>query len=102
MSAFVRTKSPPSLHEGWPSRTLPALGSLALLDRAGGPVGVKTIGRDHGGTRVSEPLYIEIPVVPDVIALALAQLVRDAWAAERREHDDGQGRLRVMVTGSSR
>lgn len=57
----------------------------------------KAIGRDHVA-RPDEPVHVEIPVVPDVLALALAQLVRDRWAAERRGHDEDRGRLRVVET----
>ena len=46
--------------------------------------------------RRGELLDREILVVPDVLALALAQLVRDRWAAERRGHDEDRGRLRVV------
>ena len=96
MTSTVRTKSPPG--RSW----LAGRGGAALavrpairLVRVDGDVRVKAVGRDHGARR-DEPLHIQIPVVPDVIALALAQLVRDRWAAERRGHDEDRGRLRVV------
>jgi hypothetical protein len=39
----------------------------------------------------------EIGEISDVIALALAQLVRDRWAAEMRGIDEGRGSLRVLA-----
>jgi len=40
----------------------------------------------------------EIAVIPDMIALALAQLVRDRWAAEGGELAARKGTLHVLVT----
>ncbi len=100
MTSTVRTKVPPGrswlLGRGGAVLAVLSATRLARIDGH-----VKIIGHDHVA-RHGERRCVEIPVVPDVIALALAQLVRDRWAAEKREHDDGRGRLRVMVTGSSK
>ena len=39
---------------------------------------------------------VVIAAIPDLIALALAQLVLDRWAAERSDAGAGEGRLRVL------
>ena len=77
MSAFVRTKSPTSLHAGWSSRTLPGLGSLALLDRAGGHVRVKTVGDHPSQPHPREGILPLGGSVSDEFAVRLA-----AWLAD--------------------
>ena len=95
-------KKPPGLKRLAGRFSTARAGRPATLDiRYMGHVRVKTLGRP-GAVGRNEHLSAEIAVLPDVIALALAQLVRDRWAAEQRGHDDGRGRLRVIVTGSSR
>ena len=81
----MRTKSPPSLHEGWSSRTLPALRSLALLDFAGGHVRVKLIGyegvtqRDGlGAGAMSLPRTRLAPASPDRLVAALVIMIEQA------------------------
>ena len=54
------------------------------------------IGR-HQHVRPGLLIPVETPCVPDVIALALAQLVRDRWAAEGRQLDERRGTLHIIV-----
>ena len=97
----VRAQTPSLMRPAGRFGKAPAGRPATLGIRYMGHVRVKTLGRP-GAVGRNEHLSAEIAVLPDVIALALAQLVRDRWAAEQRGHDDGRGRLRVMVTGSSR
>ena len=102
LMASVRTKFPPGrswlLGRGRAVLAVrPANRPVRIVD---GDVRVKTVGPPLV-RRSGELIPVQIPEIPDVIALALAQLVRDRWAAEKRGHDDGRGRLRVMVMGSS-
>jgi hypothetical protein len=80
--------------------TLTSRRSRAWGDLVARPLRFMTIGRLED-TRRGTPA-VEIGVIPDEIARALAQLVRDRWAAERREMVGRQGSLRVLVTKESR
>jgi hypothetical protein len=96
----VRAKPPGLMRLAGRFRTAPTGRPATLNIRSISHVRLKTLGRP-GAVGRNEHIRAEIAVLPDAIAFALAQLVRDRWAAERRGHDDGRGRLRVMVTGSS-
>ena len=80
--------------------TLTSRRSRAWGDLVARPLRFMTIGRLED-TRRGTPA-VEIGVIPDEIARALAQLVRDRWAAERREMVGRQGSLRVLVTKECR
>ncbi len=93
MTSTVRVKSPGGSWLLGRGGAVLAVRPANRLVRVDG--NVKIIGHDHVARHGERP-HVEIPVVSDVIALALAQLIRDRWAAEKRENDDGRGRLRVM------
>lgn len=76
--------------------TEPSGRSGAWCDPVIRPFRPKTMRRLDNTTRVTAT--VEIGVIPDVIALALAQLVRDRWAAELRGFDESRGRLHLLVT----
>ena len=100
MGSTVRMRSPggSSLAGGCgmlPQRRSPAWDDLAVQRPT-----LKVIGL-HGDVPPGTPVF-DIAMVPDAIALALAQLVRDRWAAEMRGYDEGRGSLRVLVTKQCR
>ena len=94
MNTTVRTKSIASMSRVGHHRTMVPRPPGWDGDDGQGPR-LKLIGREEAHPWVPIP---EIAMVPNVIALALAQLIRDRWAAEQRHADAAEGRLRVVVT----
>jgi hypothetical protein len=95
MTATVRTKSVASLALADRRDRRTQHPSSAARDPGARRLKIMTPGRwmDEGGATPSPVMA----TVTDEIAMALAQLVRDRWAAEKREIDVGRSRLRVMV-----
>ena len=100
MNTTVRTRSAGCLLLADRRGTLTSRRSRAWGDPVAGPLRFMTIGRFENARRLT--LAVEIGVIPDKIALAFAQLVRDRWAAEGREMAERQGSLRVLVTRECR
>jgi hypothetical protein len=96
MNSIVRTKSAACLLLADPGRTVTPHRYRACGDPGVRPFRFRAIGRLDEARRSSPAM--EIGVIPNVIAMALAQLVRDRWAVEQRELEERGGRLHALVT----